>query len=230
MVTQYKYLCRLILRLADLELMSMLVLPGLGCCVQPPLGEGHLTYLSVIVIPEAPDTPTSIWAAPQPPNICYSHSSPTVSLGSYCVIRPRTVSPPLPGYKRMPATILQAVRTEAACQMHHRLPSLASGINTKKTHNGELRKQEVLLKAPNNPRCEHPHLLQRPPAPLQLRTSRCALDSEGPMMLWAGSWELGAERAGPAEAGELSCSILGTVSRPAAGRTSSRCVSAAGSG
>ena len=39
---------------------------------------------------------------------------PSCLSGLLCIIRPRTVSPPLPGYKRMPATILQAFRTEAA--------------------------------------------------------------------------------------------------------------------
>ena len=32
--------------------------------------------------------------------------------------------------------------------------------------------------------------------PLQWRMNRCALDSEGPMMPWAGSWELGAWEGG----------------------------------
>lgn len=62
----------------------------------------------------------------------------------------------------------------------------------------------MLLKAPNNPQCEQPHLLQRPPAPSAIEDEplctglRGAHDAVG-WKLGVGSWEGGAHRGRGAE-------------------------------
>lgn len=104
----------------------------------------------------------------------------------------------------MPATILQAVRTEAACQMHHRLPSLASGINTKKTHDGELRKTRSAAESPQQPTVRTPPLFLEATSPSAIEDQplctglRGAHDAVG-WKLGVGSWEGGARRGRGAE-------------------------------